>query len=161
MKHRNKAVCHHEKENYARGLCRSCYNKEPDIKKYNAALRKTEKHRARIQKYEKGPVKAASFRRSRHGFTPTDEIRFLSLQNCDWCGFPFEGELPRIDHDKRCCNNKTGRHCKQCTRGFVHHLCNSGAIAHAEWIERKFGLTSGELSAYRERFPVPRRVVCD
>jgi hypothetical protein len=46
--------------------------------------------------------------------------------------------------------------CRLCTRGLVHWDCNTHAIAWFEWYEDKFGVTDSRLTAYRNRFPVPR-----
>ena len=147
----NKAACHPEKTVYCRGLCRRCYNNEPDIKAANKKWRQSAKRKAWAKKYDKTPVRARCFRRCRHAFDAVDEARFSALKYCDWCYQSLRGELPDIDHDRSCC--RTARHCHKCTRGFVHHTCNIQAIAYAEWLEREFGVTSGQLEAYRLRFP--------
>ena len=148
------ATCHPEKTHYARGLCRPCYDKQPSRVAVDKTWRKGAKNTARQKRYDKGPLRAVVFRRSRHGFDNADEAKFQAIINCEWCGYPFNGELPRIDHDHRCCNGD--RHCHECTRGFVHHNCNVQAIAYCEWLEKKFGTTELRLKMYRTQFPVPR-----
>jgi hypothetical protein len=97
-------------------------------------------------------------RRNLHAFDDTDEQRFQRITLCDWCGLPFEGETPDIDHDHSCCDNKKpggrwGKHCHACTRGFVHSACNRMAIAYCEWVEDTFGIVDEKLTAYRQKFP--------
>lgn len=154
------AICHPDKTHYSRNLCRSCYNKEPDIKARDKLWTKTSPVRkAWTKKYEKSLVRARTFRKQRHAFTVEDEVRFINITCCDWCAFPFGTELPHIDHDKRCCSKPCNKHCRYCTRGFVHQKCNAAAIMYYEWLERTFGFTDEKLKLYRERFPVPRRIL--
>jgi hypothetical protein len=94
-------------------------------------------------------------RKKFHSFNDYDETRFLSIVKCDWCGFLFkEGQIPHIDHDRRCCNS--AQHCYKCTRGFVHKYCNIMAIGYYEKMEREHGFVDPKLSEYRIKFPVPR-----
>jgi hypothetical protein len=153
------APCHPEKALYCRESCRACYNKLPDIAVKSKEWRHGKTRKAWAKRYDKSPARATAYRRYRHAFTKEDEIRFVGMVVCDWCGFQFNGELPRIDHDRRCCGGN--KHCSRCTRGFVHHRCNVGAIAYYEWIEKEFGDVDPKLVAYRRRFPVPRGKPCD
>lgn len=153
---RPQSNCHPDRLHYCRGLCRSCYNKQPDIMETNKVWRRSKKRREWSRIYDKSPVRATIYRRCRHGFDKLDEARFVSIKNCDWCGLPFNGVLPRIDHDHKCC--KTKKHCYKCTRGFVHKQCNLQAIAYYEWAESEFGVVDVKLAAYRLKFPVPRTI---
>jgi hypothetical protein len=93
-------------------------------------------------------------RKYNHEFTVVDELNYKAATHCDFCGQPFNGETPSVDHDRKHC--PTMRHCRLCTRGLVHWDCNTHAIAWFEWYEDKFGVTDSRLTAYRNRFPVPR-----
>src|ERR1017187_2878672 len=97
------ATCHPERSHESLGLCRKCYRKLPHVKATEAAFRKTPAQRKRLALYEKGEVKAAIFRRYRHGFDAADEARFKTATVCDWCDQHFNGEKPDIDHDHKCC----------------------------------------------------------
>lgn len=143
------ATCHPDKRHASLGLCRKCYRKLPHVKATAKAYMATPAQRKRVAEYEKGEVKAAAFRRCRHGFNAVDEARFKMATHCDWCDQPFYGEKPDIDHDHQCC--PTMRHCHKCTRGFVHHRCNIGAIAYYEWFEKTFDITHNLLYDYRMR----------
>ena len=157
MRKRTKASCHPDRSHYSRGLCRPCYAQQPDIAAREAKWRKSEKRKSWAREYEKGDVKAASFRRYRHSFDAQDEARFKATTVCDWCGLPFiSKKRPSIDHDRRCCNSS--KHCRSCTRGFVHQRCNVMAIPYYEWVESKFGFVDVKLADYRKRFPVPRNL---
>jgi hypothetical protein len=152
------AHCHPERKHYCKGLCRPCYRKQPTQKAVADAYRKTPAQRKRIALYEQSRDKAVVHRRCRHKFDAADEARFQAITLCDWCHQPFDGDLPSVDHDHRCCPTVTqNKHCWKCTRGFVHHRCNTLAIAYYEWLEKRFGVIDEKLADYRSRFPVPRR----
>jgi Recombination endonuclease VII len=83
----------------------------------------------------------------------TDEVfaRYQVATACDWCGFPFNGEKPHIDHDHNCCGTDKQYTCGQCTRGFVHRMCNTHGIAFFEWLEKNFGEVDSRLTEYRRK----------
>jgi hypothetical protein len=115
-------VCHPERQHQAKGMCQPCYQK-------TMTIRKNER---------------------RHNLSGAMAIRYRTITNCDWCGNPFSGMRPHIDHDHTCCSSHE-RTCGECTRGFVHMECNSHAINYYEWLEKTFGTTDPKLSAYRTR----------
>jgi hypothetical protein len=143
VKVRPQATCHPDKPHYAKGMCRACHSHS----KITDFTRKQERER-----YAKDPEswRIAGFK-WRHSFTDDDVVRYNAATICDWCGFPFNGETPHVDHDHRCCSG-WAKHCKKCTRGFVHHLCNTHAIAYYEWLEKTFGVTDSKLKTYRDKF---------
>jgi hypothetical protein len=157
----SQAQCHPEREKYSRGLCRPCYNKETDIKATSTKWRKSEKRKLWAKNYDKTEPRKSRHRKYRMGFSSTDELRFKVATDCDWCGQSFKGETPSIDHDHKCCAGGNTKRCGKCLRGFVHHRCNTMAIAYYEWMEREFGTTDSKLLEYRARFPVPRVEVCN
>jgi hypothetical protein len=103
------------------------------------------------------PRHRARRRHTTHSFDALDETRYVEIQTCDFCGQPFNGEIPRVDHDRRCCPHL--KHCWFCTRGYVHNHCNGMAIAYYEWFEKEFGVVDPKLTLYRDKFPVPRIAV--
>jgi hypothetical protein len=146
-KERPAAECHPDKPHFATGLCNSCYQK----RRWHSPA---EHARMKIVRANTKPQQRATVRRRIHSFTTADDRRFMAATHCDWCGLPFNGTLPHVDHDRRCCDSP--QHCVKCTRGFVHRLCNQWAISYFEWVERTFGVTDEKLRAYRNKFPVPR-----
>lgn len=67
----------------------------------------------------------------RYRFPGFDFDAQLAAQDgvCAICGTDSPGGRGRwrIDHDHRCCENKTGKTCGRCTRGLLCDLCNTGA----------------------------------
>jgi hypothetical protein len=123
------------------------YSRKQDVMKRRAEYRESPEYKE---------VWRRSHRKRVHSFTEEQEQRFLAATTCDWCGYAFDlGELPHIDHDRRCC--PTMKHCESCTRGFVHANCNILGITHAEWLLSRFGALVPTLAAYYTKFP--RRVV--
>jgi hypothetical protein len=119
------------------GLCRQC--SEMALPGKTRCYKHTESHAmdARYRNYQ---------------YTPGDELRFKTIENCDWCDLSFNGETPHQDHDHACCLIG-GRSCGRCLRGLVHKLCNDHAIMWFEWYEKNTGVCLPLLKSYRDKFP--------
>jgi len=115
-------LCHPDRPHQAHGLCGPCYMKKKNIGRNER----------------------------RHNLLGAMLARYKMITHCDWCGNPFNGTRPHIDHDHTCCPSHENT-CGKCTRGFVHNECNACAIRYYEWLEKTFHITDPKLSAYRAR----------
>lgn len=131
---------------YPSGVCKICTklrNDGPEMKAYVRRWCASTKGKA---------SRSLANRKFKYQFTPEDEQKFQTIQNCEFCGLPFDGETPHVDHDHLCCPGVSS--CGRCRRGFVHRLCNQHWILSLEWYEKKSGETDPKLAAYRAKFPL-------
>lgn len=129
-------VCEHtDKKIYAKGMCRSCYEK--DLRKRNPeyAERQRENNRAwksdpenlerkrerdRVHQKNRGSRAHRKYRLSR------EKYDWYMSQPCGICGAKSEA----LDHDHKCC--KDG--CPNCVRGGLCRRCNIGLGYFEGWL---------------------------
>ena len=119
------------------GQCKSCTkirNDSPEMKAYVRKYCASDRGKA---------ARSAASRKFKYKFTPEDEQKFQTIQNCEFCGLPFDGETPHVDHDHNCCPGVSS--CSRCRRGFVHRLCNQHWILALEWYRERTGEIDSRL----------------
>jgi hypothetical protein len=128
MENSRKANCHPDRPYLARGLCRACYEKQPERK----------------QKKPQYPENGYRWHlKYKYNMTPEDYDRMFEAQGgvcAICCRKPNEikkrgTKRLHIDHDHLCCPGS--RSCGECVRGLLCFHCNRllAAVEKPAWVE--------------------------
>lgn len=111
------ATCHPNKKHVAKGLCGSCYHKDPVIRERRRLRHRrwVDANAGRVKHYHRYWV---------YGIDKTQYEAMLAGQQfrCAICYETFSKD--HVDHDHKCCPGE--RSCGRCVRGLLCEDCNRG-----------------------------------